>query len=286
MTTHIFVAMGMWDEVVSQNEIASGHDHGAWRAGHYTSWLGYGYLQQGRYADARAHLEKMRANVSTPLRRGELPSLLSMRAHYIVNSERWTDPALEWALPAGNIGAVPRAMDAFAIGFAAARSGRRTQAETQLRALATLAGASRVEDAFGGNLAVPAVLEKALRAALRAQDGDTEGAVALLRDAARQEDAIPSEFGPPDIVKPTHELLGEVLLAARRPGEAVAAFRRALELAPGRSRALIGLGRAAAAAGDRALAERALGDLRRNWHRADGALPEIAELERLLARGT
>lgn len=286
MTTHIFVAMGMWDDVVSQNEIASGHDHAAWRAGHYTAWLGYGYLQQGRYADARAHLEKVRANVGRPVRRGELPSLISMRAHYIINSERWTDPALGWTLATPNTGPVPQAMDAFTIGYAALKSGRRSDAEAQLAALARAAGAARVDDAYGGSMTVPAVLEKELRAMLRAGDGDIPGAIALLKEAAAQEDAIPSEYGPPDIVKPTHELLGEVLLAAKRPAEAVAEFRRALELAPGRSRALLGLARAAAASGDKAAVERALGDLKRNWHRADRDLPELAELEKLLSKGS
>lgn len=36
MTTHIFLALGMWDEVVAQNEIASGRDHAAWAPNHYT----------------------------------------------------------------------------------------------------------------------------------------------------------------------------------------------------------------------------------------------------------
>ena len=45
MTTHIFLALGMWDEVVSQNEIAAGPDRAAWAPHHYTEWLGYGYLQ-------------------------------------------------------------------------------------------------------------------------------------------------------------------------------------------------------------------------------------------------
>jgi tetratricopeptide (TPR) repeat protein len=286
MTTHIFVAMGMWDDVVSQNEIASGHDHGAWRAGHYTAWLEYGYLQQGRLADARAHLEKVRANVSTPLRRGESPSLLSMRAHYVINSERWNDPALGWTLPTANIGPVAQAMDAFTIGYAALKAGRRAEAEAQVATLATLSSAARMNDAFGGSPSVPVVLEKELRAMLKARDGDVAGAIALLGEAAKQEDAIPSEYGPPDIVKPTHELLGEILLAANRPADAVSEFRRALELAPGRSRALLGLARAAAAAGDRAMTQRALGDLRRNWHRADRDLPELAELEKLLAKGS
>jgi hypothetical protein len=48
--------------VVSQNVVAAGHNHGQWQAGHYTSWLGYGYAQQGRMDEARMHLETVRAN--------------------------------------------------------------------------------------------------------------------------------------------------------------------------------------------------------------------------------
>ena len=94
MTTHIFLALGLWDDVVSQNVVASGHDHEHWQAGHYTSWLGYAYAQQGRFDEARKHLETVRTNYRRTARRGEEPSLLSMRAQYIVNSERWTDPVL------------------------------------------------------------------------------------------------------------------------------------------------------------------------------------------------
>ncbi len=131
---------------------------------------------------------------------------------------------------------------------------------------------------------MPAVLERQLRALLLLEDGKRADGLALLREAATMEDAIPVEFGPPDIVKPTHELLGEVLLSF---GDATAAQREfdlALAQAPGRARSLLGLGRAALAAGDQPAARKALGDLKRVWHSADGDLPERAELERLLAR--
>ena len=58
MTTHIFVALGMWDEVVSQNEIASGRDRTAWTPNHYTHWLGYGLLEQGRYRDDEKEVDR------------------------------------------------------------------------------------------------------------------------------------------------------------------------------------------------------------------------------------
>ena len=59
MVSHIFVALGMWDEVVTANEkatgaearmsdIAEGSGRSRWPCGHNAKWLVYGYLQQGR----------------------------------------------------------------------------------------------------------------------------------------------------------------------------------------------------------------------------------------------
>src|SRR5437588_9487468 len=61
MTSHIFLALGMWDDEVKANETAidvvnrvrqkAGKPPAM--CGHYNEWLEYGYLQQGRVADAR-----------------------------------------------------------------------------------------------------------------------------------------------------------------------------------------------------------------------------------------
>ena len=283
MTTHIFVAMGMWDDVVSQNIAAAGHDHGQYQAGHYTAWLGYGYAQQGKFDEARKHLATVRANYKRTVRRGEEPSLLSMRAQYVVNSERWTDPVLAWNLETPNAGGVARAMDVFATGYAALKSGDRQRARQVHGELAQLSAKSTASEAFSANLQAPAILERELRAMLMWEDGNRSEALTLLREATRLEDAIPLEFGPPDIVKPSHELLGELLLTAGQPVEAQREFMKALSLAPGRARSLLGLGRAALAANDPAAARKALGDLKRTWHSADPGA-ELAELDRLLSR--
>lgn len=276
MTSHIFVAMGMWDEVVSQNIVAAGHDHGAMRAGHYTAWLEYGYLQQGRYADARKHLETVRANLGPTPRRGEPFSLVLMRAHYLIDSERWTDPVVGWNLAAADAFPFVRAADAFATGYAAVKAGNRARAEAALAALD--AGVPRDQTADD---VLPRILAGELRAALLAGSGRTDSALAVLREATKLEDAMPVEFGPPGVVKPSHELAGELLLAAGRAAQAQREFTRALELAPGRSRSLLGLARAAAAAGDNAASARAAQQLLRNWHSADTNVPERAEVERL-----
>ena len=63
----------------------------------------------------------------------------------------------------------------------------------------------------------------------------------MLRDAAETEDSMPFQFGPPLIVKPTFELLGEELLLLGRHEEAAAAFERATGRTPGRTPAVRGL---------------------------------------------
>jgi tetratricopeptide (TPR) repeat protein len=284
MTSHIFVALGMWDETVAANETASGPDRSAWPPGHYTAWLGYGYEQQGRMADARRLLETVRPNVGDPPRPPRRAHLLSMRAHYLVTSERWSDSILGWPLDATGIGPVPRAMDAFALGYAALRRGERPTADSLVRVLDTLAMAPPATDRYGGNPQVALILAKELHALLRSADGAGNEAIALLREASALEEGLPLEYGPPDVVKPTHELLGELLLAQGKAPEAQQEFVRALALTPRRTLSLLGLARAAAAAGDTSAAADAYAELRRIWRRADTGLPGLGEVSRESAR--
>jgi tetratricopeptide (TPR) repeat protein len=276
MTTHIFLAMGMWEETVRQNAIASGPDTTRWRPGHYTSWLGYGLMQQGKFAAARRHLDLVRRNLPPKASVGQQGYLLSMRAHYLINTERWDDGVARWTVEAPLAGPVPRAMDTYALAVAALRTGRRGDAERSLAALELLARGAP-DNSYGGNDQVPSVLASQLRALLLWERGWQSQALDTLRTAAAREDGFPAEFGPPDIVKPTHELLGELLLRQNRPAEAQREFTRALELAPRRLRSLLGLASAAAAAGDTAVAARLQGDL---VTLAAGADPDVLTTRR------
>ena len=293
MTTHIFLALGMWDEVVSQNEIASGQNRAAWGPHHYTAWLGYGYLQQGRYEDALRHLDLMHQNVNQA-RRGRAV-LAQMRADYVVNTERWDCPCLRWSVDLAGVRARDAALDLFIAGLSALKRGDRAGAEHGLADLVALNRNRAPPDPGQERDQVPDILQKELQALLR-QAGGVGGAggaggaggvpanaVALMQQATALEDAMPVEFGPPADVKPAHELLGEMLLQAGRAGEAQVEFARALAHAPKRALSLLGLGRAAAAAGDRNTAARAYRELREMWHRADPSLPGLAEAARFLA---
>lgn len=256
MTTHIFLALGMWDEVVSQNEIASGHDHDSWRPGHYTQWLNYAYLQQGRYNDALHMLDRMKDPPATP--RGQW-ALASMRARYLIETEQWDAPIGKWVADAATLGAGGGPQLAFATGFRAARQGD----------LAVIAKALNDMKAMGAAEESDAIMEMELRAVLGYAEGRKEEALSIMREATRREAAMAVEFGPPVVIKPSYELYGEMLLDAGNAREAHAAFTRALQRTPRRTRSLLGLARAAKAMGDGAAAQRAYADLDAVWHRAD-----------------
>jgi len=274
MTTHIFVALGMWDDVVSQNIVAAGLT--GWWPGHYTAWLEYGYAQQGRSDTARAHLERAWRNLGDSPSTGRRAYLSSMRAHYLVNTRRWADPVIEWEIDLSGASAVAKAKDAFALGYAAFEQGDREAAANHLAMLSELTGSNDV-DWYGGNRTVPAILEAELAALMLLADGAADEALALMSEATALEDAMPMEYGPPDVVKPSHELLGEMLAALGRPAEAQAEFERALALAPNRALSLAGLSRAAMVAGDENTAARAHSALREVWHSADAGVPALVE---------
>ena len=282
MTTHIFLALGMWDDVVSQNVIATDEatHHGQWTPGHYTEWLHYAELQQGRYRDAAQLFARVLGGVRTA---GHRSYLARMRAQHVVATEDWASAL--WQTPIDLNGQpAAEAEEVFTRGLAAVRRGAGREAAAQRAELARLAEAAHILDATD-SLAYQkvAVMDLELRALLRRMDGATDAALGLLGEATTLEDRLPRDFGPPEIVKPSHELFGEVLMELNRPADAQREFSRALDLAPGRARSLIGLVRAAAAAGDRAVAESAFRLLQSNWHDADAGLPDLGTLRPLLA---
>jgi tetratricopeptide (TPR) repeat protein len=311
MPSHIFLALGMWDEVAASNEAS-------WAASeerrrrlrlpleergyHALSWLAYAYLQQGRLRDARRLLAGMAADAAASDQR-EVSRLATigaatgsprtrehlalMQAGYRVESRDWRAdlgavPGLEGI--DGGIAAAAR----FAHGLAALRAGDPAAARRDLAALDAMGaiGATGATDATDAKHGPGAILRAELAAVLLlgpggrpAAGGDAaRQAVAALERAAADEDAATYEFGPPVVVKPAHELAGELLLDLGQPAAARRHFEQALARAPRRSLSLLGLARAAARSGDAAAAAAAYADLAASWRQADADLPDLAEV--------
>ena len=267
MTSHIFLARGMWEDVVDANEQASSvvdaaaGGGGAVHCGHYAEWLAYGYQQQGRLDDAKALLRGCLEDASDPdaaagVRAGRARSFVVMRARFIADAgiaEGFPvdDAGLpeDFAAPGGTAG-WPDAVYAFGGALASALRGDLDD----LRAAAEAVTMARPAPGQFGAEYQP-ILEATLGALVVSLEGDLEGAVAAARRGAEAEAALPVDFGPPLSFKPPRELEGELLLELDRHEEAFAAFTLALGRTPNRAATLRGYARAAEGAGRTAEAE-------------------------------
>jgi len=283
MTTHIFLAMGLWDDVVSQNRIAVGLT--AALPGHYSSWLVYGLIQQGRYDAARQLLEDLRQNLGSGGLRQQFTALAQMRAHLLLHSEDWATPVARWHLDRARMTSQGALTDAYVDGAVAYRRRDAEALTNAAREVARLAAAVGSESGADDPATLAArVMARELGAMQLFLGGSRDAAVHALREAAALEDVMPMEFGPPAIVEPSHEILATMLLEME-PSEALRHARRALAMAPGRSLALLGAARAAVATGDKAEAQRNLDHLIANWHSADPRVRDaVLPLRRLVNR--
>ena len=285
MTTHIFLALGMWDEVAAQNLIAAGADSSRWQPGHYTHWLLYAYLQQGRYEAAQALLSSLAAHAAG--RAQARGPLANFRARYVMETAQWDSrEAMSLDEDVGVAGEGGYDYSTFAAGYAAAKRGDRTRAAALLERYTRTNSITAFKPGASGRDVVPLILELSLRAEFARQDSKPDSAIAFLRRATALEDGMPAEFGPPAVVAPSHELLGALLFEVGQTDEASVQYERALELQPGRSAALLGNARAQLARGRTVSARRAYRQLMQNWSAADSGLAGIAEARtRALAPG-
>jgi hypothetical protein len=279
MTSHIFVALGLWDDVIAANQRAmlvvnrQRADRGQTpkTCGHYVSWLHYAFLQERRFDDAKGQLDACRRMAVNQFSdhpdpdKSIVPSYTEMRLFHWVETGRW-DAADAIAIPQDRY-AGARFLQAY--GEALAASGGELKAfqaaatrlhERQRDLLA------EVEKNKEGTMVDRRNAEIAVRqidALVRIKEGKRDEGIALLRKVADAEAALPLEFGPPPIQKPTSELLGDEFLALGRNAEAEQAYQSTLNRAPGRTRSLQGLLRVQQALGKTEAAARTQGQLQR-----------------------
>jgi tetratricopeptide (TPR) repeat protein len=294
MPSHIFLQLGMWPEAAASNESAW-EVSDAWmkrknlspnvRDYHSLHWLLYVYLQQGRYRKAEDLLSLMKKTLTDTtydkLRPGYYQNnYASMAAAFVVETERWetantlftandSNSAKDEAMGSHSHGMSTTAMDATSrtsdrgqrlpmliLGLAAARKGTITSSQMQ-------------ESSDIGEIEVAAVAASV--------KNDHDYAIKLMTKAVELEDKLGPPSGPPGLIKPPHELFGELLLCAGKPAEAAEQFRLSLLRQPNRARSLIGAARAAAKSGDRAAAGSLYQKFLAQWQQADADLPELKE---------
>jgi hypothetical protein len=84
-------------------------------------------------------------------------------------------------------------------------------------------------------------MDMILEAAIEFSSGDKENAIRKAISSAETEDKLVFEYGPPIIVKPAWENVGEMFLETGRKSQAADAFRRTLKRYPNRRLSNLGL---------------------------------------------
>ncbi|HEU4871649.1 MAG TPA: hypothetical protein VFT44_01030 [Pyrinomonadaceae bacterium] len=311
MPSHIFLQLGMWPEAAASN-LAAWESSDAWmkrkklplsvRDYHSLHWLLYVYLQQGRYNQAEQLLSLMKKVMSESTYDNKLRpayyenNYANMAAAFVVETERWNLAAELFpeskAAPAtseqsttsaghGGHGAAPAAatvrassvnltLPFFVRGLAAAMNGAAVdQSLTGLEALRS--------DKIPGSGSVLTIREIEISALSMSMKKDHDKAIQLMKHATLLEEQMSPPYGPPNLIKPTHELFGEILLRAGKPAEAVEQFKVALQRQPNRARSLLGAARAAAQTGNQSGALTAYAALIEQWKQADDSLLELRE---------
>jgi tetratricopeptide (TPR) repeat protein len=310
MPSHIFIQLGMWPEAAASNESAWEASvnwvnrkklSGNLRDFHSLHWLQYAYLQQGRQAKAEEAFQLRRKTMAEP---GAASTTYSssasryygdMAAEIIAETENWARvaelfPDAEPPAPAGgpehvhgtaapSSDSVPQrvaVLGAFMRGWVAASTGQKGAVESELKRLEgfreSFARAKRDEAAK-----MVDVMQLEVRALHAAHAGDFDQAVQFMERAVSVEESLPAPAGPPDLIKPSHEVFGEILLRAGRPQEAEKQFAKSLERQPNRARSLLGQARAAAQSGDKDGARVAYNRLLQIWRYADSQMAELRE---------
>lgn len=245
MTTHIFVALGLWERVVENNRLAvatvrsqrGDQDPAPWACGHYTSWQHYGHLQLAQWREAEALMNACYAWVEAgDVNLGQWGYFASMRSLHL----------LEVSPPFGDDGAPDSLWLRWTADVPAGRSENASDGLPDNRAV-YLSGQGlallRAGDVRGAREAladIPVapsgnhVIRLQLEGLLALETGRAREGVSKLEEAAEEEAGLPFAFGPPEIPKPTHELLAEELYRMRIWDRAASAFDEARARTPGR----------------------------------------------------
>ena len=300
MPSHIFLQLGMWPEAVASNESAwESSDNWMKRKNltvsvrdyHSLHWLLYAYLQQGRYNKAEGLLKLMKQVMAESTYDNKLRpdyyenNYANMAAAFIVETERW-DLANE-LFPPGTPVSPPSQMsssDSHAGHGAAPVTSDTVRYSSASRTLpafirsfsAAVRGSNDVESGLAG------IRELEVAAVRAATNKDYAKAMELMKQATVMEEQSGAPSGPPSLIKPTHELFGEILLKAGKPADAIEMFRTALLRQPNRARSLLGLARAAAQSGDQLTATSTYAKFLEQWKQADEGLPEVREAREFL----
>jgi tetratricopeptide (TPR) repeat protein len=271
MPSHIYVALGAWDDVVTSN-IAS------WNASvkrmqkqnltndarsyHAYNWLQYGLLQRGEVEEAKAILDKMIQYTSEEPSKVARGYLVAMKGAQLVESNNWNSNYVDVEIEVDDLNITKKLGYAFIEGIRAYKdedvnvlNGIILEMNREREENALLVGEKGFAmcNASGYNSKIPSqmdidmvhVMEMELKAFHEVLKGDEIKAKEWFEKGVALDESLNYSYGPPTIIKPVHEAYAEWLLENGNLEEAMVIFESSLKKNPRRLHSLMGKKRTA-----------------------------------------
>jgi tetratricopeptide (TPR) repeat protein len=274
MPSHIYVAMGMWDEVVSSNidsyqaslnrmeRKGLGNDDRGYHAYH---WLEYGYLQQGKREEARNMvLDMQRYMNETPSARARA-HMVFLKGTYLTETGEWEDAVADIPVEVSDLNISVRSQYYFLEGM----KGYTARDTVQMDSVIAIMESDIKREVYVQEFSSASLCSNVTRAEAAPSDIVTSKArqqqlIALREDLAGRHDAaeehllksielqesVSYSYGPPSIQKPTRELYADWLVGMGRYKEAEVQYALAEKAGPKRRLIMEGIENASRFLGD------------------------------------
>jgi hypothetical protein len=285
MPSHTFTRVGYWQESIETN-IASAEaarkDNAPSEELHALDYETYAYLQTAQDQAAKklldsipaigAKIQMSAAGAAAPAPAGWF-AMAAIPARYALERNDWAGAAKltpqETPFPWIN------AVTYFARALGAARSGNPAAAAKDVETLNALAAKLKeAKDAYWTSQVE--IQAKGASAWIAFAEGKKDEGIVLMRQAAEMEDQTEKSAISPGPIKPAHELLGEMLLEAGKPAEALKEFEATMKKEPNRFRGVYGAAVAAEKSSDKAKAKQYYAQLVKICEHGDkGGRPEL-----------
>lgn len=252
MPTHIFIQLGMWEEVSASNQSAFDVATRLWEPGdaagdmtHALDWGQYGDLQRGDYERARLWIERMKGVAQRNAGQTRVQNALPrVKARYILESRQWqTHPITDKS----------SAVELLATGISAVKLNDLELAKKAVRRLKKLAkdASQDTDTSYYARTSQPLqIMHNEVAGMLALARGQRDRGLRYLAEGVAIAESMRPPNGAPNPVKPVHELYAEALLEVGQPHDAIAQYERSQYRMPNRPSSLLGLARAYIATGD------------------------------------
>jgi tetratricopeptide (TPR) repeat protein len=280
MPSHVYSMVGLWEESIASNasaiEIQPDYYHAA-------DFSVYAHLQLAQDAKAKALTDKSIATAD----RGDRPVTFvnftaknAMSARYVLERADWAGAAALAFTPSQY--PQPDSLIRFTRGLGMARTADLTGAKAEIEAIKALRAAlDKSNQAYWADRSEEQML--AISAWVALKEGARDQALRFMRAAADGEDGSVKHVAMENRLYPLRELYAELLLETGEPAGALSEFETALKQTPNRYRTILGIARAANAAGDRQKASEYYDKVVELAKNADTERPETREARQFLA---